>query len=98
MIVMDTPRAVAFRQWRRSSHLASTLPGEGGTQELLRFARAIGLRERWIQYRGQPREHFDLLGSKIEEAAHRGATVLSHRAFVKATVIPKRAQQGTQQG
>jgi hypothetical protein len=60
--------ARATRHWLRAGvhrgdrmyHVLSDLPGTAGTQELLAFAQAYGLRPEWLQYAGTYREHFDV--------------------------------------
>lgn len=94
MIVFDTPRPVRFRHFRRTAHCASTLPGEAGTQELLDFARRIGLRAEWIQKPGTPGEHFDLFDGRIGAAARAGAEEIAPREFVRVVVQAKRAAGG----
>lgn len=92
MIVFDTPRAVRFRRFRVTAHMASTLPGEAGTAELLAFGRRVGLRVEWLQHRGEPREHFDLFDAAIERARDAGAVEIAPRAFIVEVV---RAKRGT---
>jgi hypothetical protein len=89
MIVMDPPRFDTFRGKRiTTAHLVSTLPGAEGTAELVAFAKSIGMLERWIQYRGEPKEHFDLMGNRCERAVKLGAVV--SRLLVGATIRAKR--------
>ncbi len=90
MIVMDRPRTDTFRGKQiTTAHLASTLIGAEGTAELIAFALSIGMKERWIQHRGEPREHFDLMGSRCEMAIQAGATV--DRNLLGHTIGAKRA-------
>lgn len=90
MIVMDTPRTDTFRgKPIRTAHLVSTLVGPDGTAELIAFATSIGMREAWIQHRGEPREHFDLMGSRCGVAILRGAVVDKY-----ALVNAMRAKRG----
>lgn len=52
-----------------SAHLMAST-----TEELIAFAVRIGLQERWIQHRGQVKEHFDLMGeAKCNAAETAGA-------------------------
>ena len=89
MIVMDPPRQDTFRgRTITTAHLLSTLPGDEGTAELVAFATRIGLQERWIQHRGEPREHFDLMGARCDAAIRAGATV--DRRLLGLTLIQKR--------
>ena len=41
--------------------------------ELVAFARQLGLNPRWIQHEGKPLEHFDLTEPKRQQALHLGA-------------------------
>ncbi|MBO9049525.1 DUF4031 domain-containing protein [Curtobacterium flaccumfaciens] len=47
------------------------------SQELLAFARVIGLRADWIQQAGTPFEHFDVAESKRQAAVAAGANPIS---------------------
>lgn len=91
MIVFDTPRSTAYRHFRMTAHLGSTEPGEAGRQELLDFAGRIGLRARWLQAEGTPKEHFDLFDRRIDRARAAGAKEVTARDFVRQVVRPKRA-------
>lgn len=54
------------------------------TEELLAFAAKMGLKEEWIQHRGQQKEHFDLLGeAKCNEAERLGAIRCDRQEFVR---------------
>ena len=69
--------------------MVSDLGGKAGTAELVAFARRIGLRPEWIQERGTPREHFDLVASRRSKALALGALEtttkqLAERAFGRA--------------
>ena len=90
MIVMDAPRTDTFRGKQiTTAHLVSTLLGAEGTAELVAFAESIGMRRAWIQHEGEPREHFDLMGSRCERAIKAGATV--DRNLLASTIGAKRA-------
>lgn len=91
MIIMDPPRKDIFRgRTIRTAHLVSTLHGAEGTAELLTFARQLGMKEEWIQRRGTPREHFDLMGSRCDAAQAAGAVV--DRNLLGRTIGEKRAE------
>ena len=77
------------------SHLASTFLGEVGTTELITFGRRIGLRERWLQHRGEDKEHFDVFDSRIQAALDAGASVLEMREFIQIVVRSKREASAT---
>ena len=84
MIIMDRPRTCHFRGWgHRTAHLMSTLPGDAGTAELLAFGARIGMREDWLQHRGQEREHFDLFNGRCDAAIKAGAEVVPPRRLVE---------------
>lgn len=91
MILFDTPRSVSFRRFKLTAHCSSDLPGEAGTQELLTFARRIGLREAWLQKAGTETEHFDLFDGAITRARNAGAEEITPREFITRVVQPKRA-------
>ena len=62
-----------------SAHLMAS-----STAELIAFAARLGLREEWIQYRGQVKEHFDLLGeAKCARAEAAGAERVDRRVLVE---------------
>jgi len=91
MIVMDSPRIDVFRGRRvTTAHLVSTLPGRAGTEELVAFARGIGMDPAWIQHPGEPREHFDLLGVARCNRAHRACATVDRRTL-GLTISRKRA-------
>lgn len=52
------------------------------TEELLAFAAAIGLDERWLQRRGEPGEHFDLPDPRRPVAVEHGAVEITWRESV----------------
>lgn len=54
-------------------HLLSDVPGAAGTAELLRFVRASGGKDNWLQSAGTYREHFDIFGEWVERARDLGA-------------------------
>lgn len=60
------------------SHLMSDLPGDEGTRELIAFARRLGMRPAWIQYRGTAKEHFDLTEGKRWQAIRLGAIQITY--------------------
>lgn len=90
MILMDTPRIDTFQGREiRTAHLISDIPGQPGTDELLDFARRLGLKAEWLQKAGTHHEHFDLMGVKCDAAQRMGAVVDS-RALGKALVDKRR--------
>lgn len=75
-IVMDAPRKTQLNGREvLTAHLISTLTGAEGTAELLDFGKRIGLSPTWLQHRGTPKEHFDLIGGRCQTAMNAGAVV-----------------------
>lgn len=52
------------------------------SEELLAFARKIGLKPQWIQYAGTWKEHFDLTETRRLKAVELGAIEISYRQTV----------------
>lgn len=71
MIYVDTPFRVSVNhptaprcfRGRLSAHLMAD-----SDEELLAYARSIGMRPSWIQKPGTPRSHFDVTGSRLTRA------------------------------
>ena len=65
-IVLHAARATrdwlpaGVRRGDRMYHMLSDIPGPEGARELRAFALSRGFRERWVQYPGGYREHFDV--------------------------------------
>jgi len=74
MLYVDDMRRRARVRGRHAtwSHLYAD-----STQELLAFARAIGLNPEWIQRAGTPFEHFDVTELKRQAAVAGGANPIS---------------------
>jgi len=62
------------------------------TEELLAMAAAIGVNEKWIQYPGTAKEHFDICLSKRARAVKLGARQVTQRELVEL-VERKRSPQ-----
>lgn len=78
-VFFDPPVKYTFRgKDILSSHLMADT-----SEELLAFARRIGLKPAWIQEAGTDKEHFDLMNSRIEVAERAGAERLSRTEFVR---------------
>lgn len=78
----------AYGRMKMSHMIADT------TDELLEMAAKIGVPAKWIQHRGERREHFDVCQSKRAAAIAQGAQVVDNRGFVrvmdaKAKITPK---------
>jgi hypothetical protein len=84
----STPRC--FRN-TLASHMWSDRIGEEGTRELLAFAVKVGLRADWIQKRGTPDEHFDLVAKRRARAVALGAVETNTPAFAWAAEVKRRA-------
>ena len=78
----EHPAHHGARMWGRpvfSAHLMAST-----TEELIAFARRIGLQEKWLQHRGEVKEHFDLIGlAKCAQAEAAGAEPVDRRVFVE---------------
>lgn len=83
MIIVDQLRDWGWHHGP-SSHLISTLPGKAGTEELITFAEALGIKRKWLQKSGTHREHFDLNERAHLEAIHAGALQVDWRVLVRA--------------
>lgn len=73
----------------RCSHLMADT-----TDELVEFARSLGLRPEWIQHPGLPAEHFDVTDGKRERALRLGAVPVSYPHETGRRVAAKRARGG----
>ncbi len=83
MIIVDQLRDWGWHHGP-SSHLISTLPGEEGSAELAAFVEKIGLKRKWVQKPGTPREHFDLNERAHKQALAAGAVEVDWRSLVRA--------------
>lgn len=72
-----------FRGMKMSHLVADT------TEELLSMVDKIGVQRKWIQYPGEPDEHFDICVSKRELAIKHGTIPVSMRKLCPATVHRK---------
>jgi len=91
VILLDQPRPVRFRRFRRTAHLMSDLVGVAGTVELDAFAERVGLKAEWRQNSGTETEHYDLFDGAIERAVAAGGVVVTSRDLILRVVRPKRA-------
>jgi len=73
--------------------MASDLSGVQGQNELMAFARKIGLNSKWLQKSGQYNEHFDLFGSMMFKARTWGAKEISRKAFGKILILKQKNSQ-----
>ena len=77
MTVYVDDAQIPFGRMRMSHMMADT------TEELLGMADRIGVQRRWLQYGGEPREHFDVAESKRRLALKAGAQLVTDRELVK---------------
>lgn len=96
-IVLHAARATrdwlpaGVRQGDRMYHMLSDIPGADGARELRAFALPLGFRERWVQYPGSYREHFDVTERDAQEIlAQTGVRLLTNREL-GALLAAKRA-------
>lgn len=52
------------------------------SEELLEMAKRIGVNQKWIQYAGTPKEHFDICLTKKEKALKFGAIAVTSADLV----------------
>jgi hypothetical protein len=84
---MDEPQ---IHDWLWTAHLFSSKPGLSGSRELFNFAATIGLKNKWLQFPGTPKEHFDLFGLRtIRQARKSGAEEISPKVFAIIVSIKK---------
>lgn len=76
----------------RWSHLMCDGP-DGGTAELMTFARRLGMRPEWLQKSGHVHEHFDLTDVKRDLALRLGARAIAYGREGVALIEAKRAGQ-----
>lgn len=65
------------------------------SEELIEMAAKIGVDSKWIQYPGQPNEHFDISLSKRRQAVLLGAKEITYREL--GEIIWNRRKPFTQQ-
>ncbi len=85
-IVLHAARATrdwipaGVRRGDRMYHMLSDIPGPEGAFELRAFALPLGFRERWVQYPGGYREHFDVTERDAQAIlANEGARLVTNR-------------------
>ncbi|MFI5273978.1 MAG: DUF4031 domain-containing protein [Ktedonobacterales bacterium] len=74
----DWWRAGVFRGDRMYHVLSDTL-GVAGSDELVAFVTAYGMRREWVQYRGTYREHFDARADEGARMIADGARQVTNR-------------------
>jgi hypothetical protein len=72
-------------------HLMSDIAGPQGSRELRAFAVPLGFRERWVQYPGSYREHFDVTERDAQAILARGDVRLISNRELGALLKAKRA-------
>ena len=96
MIYIDTPveysgvpHEMGGRKFK-SSHLMSDKVGQEAVEELLAFAKKIGLNTRWIQDTRNPiYVHFDVMNNYYQKALAAGAIPLTPKDLARVTVQKK---------
>jgi len=71
MTVYVDEAMIPYRGMRMNHLIADT------HEELIAMVRKIGVQEKWIQYPGTPKEHFDIAASKRELAIKHGAVPIT---------------------
>jgi len=79
------------RRGDRMYHMLSDIPGAEGARELRTFALSLGFRERWVQYPGGYREHFDVTERDALAILARGGVRLISNRELGALLALKRA-------
>lgn len=96
-IVLHAARATrdwlpaGVRRGDRMYHMLSDIPGSDGGRELRDFALSLGFRERWVQYPGGYREHFDVTERDARAILARGGARLISNRELGALLAMKRA-------
>ncbi|SRR5690348_2196914 len=96
-IVLHAARATrdwlpaGVRRGDRMYHMLSDAPGPNGARELRAFALSLGFRERWVQYPGSYREHFDVTERDAQAILARGDVRLISNRELGALLKAKRA-------
>ena len=96
-IVLHAARATrdwlpaGVRRGDRMYHLLSDIAGREGSRELRAFAVPLGFRERWVQYPGSYREHFDVTARDAQTILARGDVRLLTNRELGALLAAKRA-------
>lgn len=72
-----------FGRMRMSHMIADT------QEELLGMADRIGVQRKWIQHKGQPKEHFDICLSKRKLAMRYGAQSITGRELAKLVLVKR---------
>lgn len=96
-IVLHAARATrdwlpaGVRRGDRMFHLLSDIPGPEGGRELREFALPLGFRERWVQYPGSYREHFDVTERDAQAILAQGEARLVTNRELGTLLATKRA-------
>lgn len=88
MILIDYPKKYQVKGLMRgrpftSSHMISSLPGSKGTDELIEFAKLLGMKPEWLQKEDTKYEHFDVFNSVYDKALKLGAKKMTPEKFVE---------------
>jgi hypothetical protein len=63
------------------------------SEELIEFAKKLGLKEEWIQYPGTWKEHFDVTEPKRQKAIRLGATQIGYISDESIALIKKKQKE-----
>lgn len=81
MIITDPP--VDYHgKFKQCSHMISDIIGPAGHEELMAFARKIGMRPEWLQKKGTHHEHFDIFAGRRVRALAAGCVEVDRHRFV----------------
>lgn len=103
-IVLHAARATrdwipaGVRRGDRMYHMLSDIPGAEGARELRAFALSLGFRERWVQYAGGYREHFDVTERDAQVILASSDVRLVSNRELGALLAAKRAYDATSWG
>lgn len=68
------------------------------TEELIAFAKSIGLKESWIQYPGTWKEHFDVTEGRRQVAIKKGAKQIGYLSDESQALIKKKQEADENHG
>jgi hypothetical protein len=85
-VYIDDMYTISLGNFRgmKMSHMAAD-----SHEELIEFAKKIGVNKKWIQHKGEGKEHFDIAKGKREVAIRAGAIPVGMRILCSAMVARK---------
>jgi len=90
VLISPTTAYLVGKRVRHTAHMISDKHGKAGTRELRRFGLRIGLRKNQLQYKGEAKEHFNVMDSFIFRAFQAGAERVDHRKIVEVIQSKRR--------